>query len=210
MDWTNVSVAAITVVGTLGGGIVTQVFAIRSKRIDAQMQRVYRTEELRELGRKEATDEKRAIYAALNTAAHSLRAAARSYLDEKRDGRSPDLAGLQGAWDTLRESYSRAQMVLSDRAIDFASEANRCLGIGHRAVLEVDASDPAAVAAVDFYVNDTLGFAVRLLRSGIREDLGLESAADIDLNERLATLKQTRKEFDRRARTDTPQPDPHG
>ncbi|WP_156910413.1 hypothetical protein [Nocardia mangyaensis] len=39
MDWTNVAVAAITVAGTLGGGIVTQVFAIRSKRIDAKTQR---------------------------------------------------------------------------------------------------------------------------------------------------------------------------
>ncbi|MFD3701861.1 hypothetical protein ACFWUP_01815 [Nocardia sp. NPDC058658] len=132
MDWTNVAVASITVVGTLGGGIVTQVFAIRSKRVDAKVQRDNRAEELRELTRKESTDEKRTVYADLNSTAHSCRAATRHYLDEKCGGRTPDLAKFEAAREALRESYSRAQMVVSDRALDFASEVNRCLDVGHR------------------------------------------------------------------------------
>ncbi|MFE1593094.1 hypothetical protein [Nocardia sp. NPDC058705] len=195
MDWTNVAVASITVVGTLGGGIVTQVFAIRSKRIDAKVQRDNRAEELRELTRKESTDEKRTVYADLNSTAHSCRAATRHYLDEKCGGRTPDLAKFEAAREALRESYSRAQMVVSDRALDFASEVNRCLDIGHRTALELDPTDTVAVAALYHYVDDTLGSAVRLLRRAIREDLGIEPDVDADLDGRLITLRSTRREF---------------
>ncbi|MFC4377740.1 hypothetical protein ACFO5K_27045 [Nocardia halotolerans] len=195
MDWTNVAVASITVAGTLGGGIVTQVFAIRSKRIDAQAQRDNRAEELRELTRKEASDEKRSVYASLNTAAHSCRAAIRHYLDEKCGGRPADLAKFESAQAALRDSYSRAQMVVSDRALDFASEVNRCLDIGHRAALEIDENDAAAVAALYRYVDVTLGSAVRLLRRAIREDLGIEPDVDADLDGRLIELRATRREF---------------
>lgn len=202
MDWTNVAVASITVVGTLGGGIVTQVFAIRSKRIDANVQRANRAEELRELTRKEATDEKRSVYANLNTAAHSCRTAIRLHLDEKSGGRTPDLAKFEAAREALREGYSRAQMVVSDRALDFASEVNRCLDIGHRAALEVDGNDPVAVAALYRYVDDSLGFGVRLLRRAIREDLGIEPDVDADLDGHLVSLKGMRHEFVRRGTSD--------
>ncbi len=201
MDWTNVAVASITVVGTLGGGLVTQVFAIRSKRIDANVQRDNRAEELRELTRKEATDEKRSAYASLNTAAHSCRAAIRHHVDEKCGGRTPDIAKFEAVREVLRDSYSRAQMVVSDRALDFASEVNRCLDIGHRAALELDENDAVAVAALYRYVDDALGFGVRLLRRAIREDLGIEPDADADLEGRLVSLRQMRHEFVRR---DTP------
>ncbi|MGY0498679.1 hypothetical protein ACWZHB_09315 [Nocardia sp. FBN12] len=204
MDWTNVAVASITVAGTLGGGIVTQAFAIRSKRIDANVQRDNRAEELRELTRKEATDERRTVYAGLNTAAHSCRAATRHYLDEKCGGRTPDLAKFEVAREALRDSYSRAQMVVSDRALDFASEVNRCLDIGHRAALELDASDAVAVAALYHFVDDSLGFAVRLLRRAIREDLGIEPDVDADLDGRLVELRATRHEFVGRDTSDVP------
>ncbi|MFD6397086.1 hypothetical protein [Nocardia sp. NPDC060249] len=195
MDWTNVAVASITVAGTLGGGIVTQVFAIRSKRIDAKAQRDNRAEELRELTRKEATDEKRAVYASLNTTAHSCRAAVRHYLDEKCGGRTPDLAKFEAAREALRDSYSRAQMVVSDRALDFASEVNRCLDIGHRTALELDENDPVAVEALYRFVDDSLGFGVRLLRRAIREDLGIEPGVDADLGDHLVSLRGMRHEF---------------
>ncbi|WP_157102149.1 hypothetical protein [Nocardia caishijiensis] len=195
MDWTNVAVASITVAGTLGGGIVTQVFAIRSKRIDAKAQRDNRAEELRELARKESTDEKRSVYASLNTAAHSCRTAIRHHLDEKCGGRPADLAKFEAAREALRDSYSRAQMVVSDRALDFASEVNRCLDIGHRAALEIDENDSVAVAALYHYVDVSLGSAVRLLRRAIREDLGIAPDADTDLDGRLAELRLVRHAF---------------
>ncbi|MFF2082914.1 hypothetical protein ACFVVM_04030 [Nocardia sp. NPDC058176] len=206
MDWTNVAVAAITVVGTLGGGVVTQVFAIRSKRIDVQVQRDNRAEELRELTRKEATDEKRTIYAGLNTAAHSCRAAIRHHLDERCGGRTPDLAKFVAAREVLHESYSRAQMVVSDRALDFASEVNRCLDIGHRAALEIDVNDAVAVAALYRFVDDSLGFGVRLLRRAIREDLGIEPGVDADLGERLVTLRGMRHDYVRGDTSDVTAP----
>ncbi|MEV4153046.1 hypothetical protein AB0J48_08515 [Nocardia salmonicida] len=202
MDWTNVAVASITVVGTLGGGIVTQAFAIRSKRIDAKVQRDNRAEELRELTRKEATDEKRTVYAGLNTTAHSCRAAIRHYLDEKCGGRTPDHAKFEAAREALRDTYSRAQMVLSDRALDFASEVNRCLDVGHRASLELDENDAVAVAALYRFVDDSLGFGVRLLRRAIREDLGIEAGVDADLDGHLVTLRSRRHEFVRRDTSD--------
>lgn len=195
MDWTNVAVASITVVGTLGGAIVSQVFAIRSKRIDAKVQRDNRAEELRELTRKEATDEKRAAYARLNTTAHSCRAAIRHHLDEKCGGRAPDLVKFEAAREALRDSYSHAQMVVSDRALDFASEVNHCLDIGHRAALELDENDAVAVAALYRFVNDSLGFGVRLLRRAIREDLGIESGGDADLDDRLVSLRGMRLDY---------------
>ncbi|MFC9473456.1 hypothetical protein ACFTS5_14855 [Nocardia sp. NPDC056952] len=204
MDWTNVAVASITVVGTLGGGIVTQAFAIRSKRIDAKVQRDNRAEELRELARKEATDEKRAVYADLNTTAHSCRTAIRHYLDEKSGGRTPDLVRFEEAREALRVSYSRAQMVVSDRALDFASEVNRCLDIAHRTALELDENDAAEVAALYRFLDDSVGFGVRLLRRAIREDLGIEPGADADLGSRLVSLRGMRHEFVGRERPDVP------
>jgi hypothetical protein len=204
MDWTNVAVASITVVGTLGGGIVTQVFAIRSKRIDAKVQRDNRAEELRELSRKEATDEKRAVYAGLNTAAHSCRTAIRHYLDEKCGGRTPDLVKFEAAREVLRDSYSRAQMVVSDRALDFASEVNRCLDIAHRTALELDENDPVAVAALYRFLDNSVGSGVRLLRRAIREDLGIDPGADADLGGRLVALREMRHAFVGSERPDVP------
>lgn len=203
MDWTNVAVASITVVGTLGGGIVTQVFAIRSKRIDTKAQRDNRAEELRELTRKEATDEKRTVYASLNTAAHSCRTAIRHHLDDKCGGRTPDLAKLEAAREALRDSYSRAQMVVSDRALDFASEVNRSLDVGYRAAIDIDATDAVAVAALYGFVDDSLGFGVRVLRRAIREDLGIEPGADADLDGHLVMLRANRHEFVRKDTSDT-------
>ncbi|MGW6698060.1 hypothetical protein [Nocardia sp. NPDC055049] len=204
MDWTNVAVASITVVGTLGGGVVTQVFAIRSKRIDAKVQLDNRAEELRELTRKEATDEKRAVYADLNTTAHSCRTAIRHYLDEKSGGRTPDLAKFDTAREALRDSYSRAQMVVSDRALDFASEVNRCLDIAHRTALQLDENDAVEVAALYRFLDESVGFGVRLLRRAIREDLGIEPGADADLGGRLVSLREMRHEFVGRQRPDVP------
>ncbi|TCJ97289.1 hypothetical protein [Nocardia alba] len=203
MDWTNVAVASITVVGTLGGGIVTQVFAIRSKRIDTKAQRDNRAEELRELTRKEATDEKRTVYASLNTTAHSCRTAIRHHLDDKCGGHTPDLAKLEAAREALRDSYSRAQMVVSDRALDFASEVNRSLDVGYRAAIDIDANDAVAVAALYGFVDDSLGFGVRVLRRAIREDLGIEPGADADLDGHLVVLRSNRHEFVRKDTSDT-------
>ncbi|APE34979.1 hypothetical protein BOX37_14630 [Nocardia mangyaensis] len=95
----------------------------------------------------------------------------------------------------LRDSYSRAQMVVSDRALDFASEVNRCLDIGHRAALELDENDAVAVAALYRFVDDSLGFRVRLLRRAIREDLGIEPGVDAELDDRLVSLRGMRHDY---------------
>ncbi|WP_378736073.1 hypothetical protein [Nocardia brasiliensis] len=194
LDWTNVSVAAITAAGTLSGGIATQFYALRAKRMDTQLQRDQRAEELRELARKEASDEKRAAYAALNTSAHYFRTAARRYLAE-RAGTSPEPEKFHSAWEALRDSYARSQMVLSDNALAIASEVSRCMDAGHQAVIDADTTDLARITELEHYLNDTLGFAVRLLRRALREDLGIHTADDVDLDERRRALRDKRHEL---------------
>ncbi|GAA5107723.1 hypothetical protein [Nocardia iowensis] len=207
-DWSNVAVAAMTVAGTLGGAVVTQIFAIRGKRIDARLQRALRTDELRELARKEATDEKRSAYADLNSAAHYFRTAARRYLAERR-GTESDRERFEAAWEKLRDSYSRAQMVLSDPALAVASEVSRCMDVGRQAVLDVDPSEPAQVTAVDHYLAETLGYAVRLLRRALRDDLGIETPSGAELlDNRRAALRNRRRQFVSNAQQ-PPLPLPH-
>ncbi|KIA60837.1 hypothetical protein [Nocardia vulneris] len=194
LDWTNVSVAAITAAGTLSGGIATQLYALRAKRIDNQLQRELRAEELRELAVKEASDEKRAAYAALNTSAHYFRTAARRYLAE-RAGTAPEPEKFHNAWEALRDSYARSQMVLSDDALVIASEVSRCMDAGRQAVIDADTAAPARIAELEQYLNETLGFAVRLLRRALREDLGIRAAYDVNLDERCQALKEKRHQL---------------
>ncbi|WP_433520977.1 hypothetical protein ACQPZ2_26770 [Nocardia pseudovaccinii] len=189
--------------GTLGGGIVTQFYAIRGKRIDAQLQRDHRAEERLALAHKETIDEKRAAYAALNASAHYFRTTARRYLAEK-DSANAAPEKFATAWEALRDSYARAQMVLSDRALDIASEVNRCIEEGHQAALDIETNETEQVAALDHYLDDTLGFAVRLLRRALREDLGIQPPSDVDLDERLEMLEgMRRRQFGRRGYRDT-------
>ncbi|WP_067719672.1 hypothetical protein [Nocardia yamanashiensis] len=186
--------SATTATATLGGAALTQFFGIRSKRVDARLQSAVRAEEMAETARKEELSEKRSCYAGLNTSVHYFRAVARRYLAMKGtpDG---DVAKLEAAWEALRENYAHAQMVLSDRALDVASEVTRYAEVGHREVLDVDPADVDRVARIERFLADDMGAAVRLLRRALREDVGIAPPADVDIDARLIDLRAERLRY---------------
>ncbi|WP_040736501.1 hypothetical protein [Nocardia tenerifensis] len=190
-DITNVAVAAITAISTLGGTIAAQFFALRSKRLDTEIQSRERVEDRRETARKDALDEKRSLYAELSTSAHYFRTAGRRYLAEKAAG-SADPSRFDAAWENFREGYARAQMVLSDRAIFVTSEVSRCIDAGYQAALDVSTGSAERITAIDTYLNKDVGFATRTLRHALREDVGIELPAHVDLDDRVAELERMR------------------
>ncbi|UGT41146.1 hypothetical protein LTV02_35230 [Nocardia yamanashiensis] len=194
LDWTSVAVSATTATATLGGAALTQFFGIRSKRVDARLQSAVRAEERAETARKEELSEKRSCHAALNTSVHYFRAVARRYLARKGTP-DADVTKLEAAWEALRENYAHAQMVLSDRALDVASEVTRYVEVGHRDVLDVDPADADRVARIEGFLADDMGAAVRLLRRALREDLGIAPPAEVDIDARLVDLRAARRSY---------------
>lgn len=183
-DLTALAVAFAGIVGTLGATALTQRAAARDKRLDATIQRDVRAEERRESVRAAAHEEKRAIYVELNAAAREYHHVGHDYLmDKLRRAEPEDLEQLEMARTKYRGVYSRAQMVLPDRALDVANEVNECLGHSYRALHDIhDGLDRSiTVEKLHQWYDKPLSDAVGLLRRVLREDLGVaEPSTDID------------------------------
>lgn len=183
--------ASATLIGTLGGALVTQRYTLRGKRIDAETASRERAEQRREDARTAAADRMRSTYVELNSRAHYFRSAARRYVAEHAHGRPADSAKLDAAWENYRESYALAQMILSERALTIASAVSRCMDDARDAVVDTDgrAED---LAHLDGYLYTSLGSAVRMLRHALRADLGTEPADLVPVEDRVAEIERLR------------------
>lgn len=195
-DLTGVVVAVITasatLVGTLGGTLTAQRYALRGRRLDAEINSRERAEQRQEDARTIAADQQRSAYVDLNSCAHYFRSAARRYLADRVREAQPDSTKFDAAWEDYRESYARAQMVLSERALTIASAVSRCLDDAMEAVAAVDVDQVDGVIALDNYLYNPLGNAVRMLRHALRADLGTEPADTVALEDRVAKLEELR------------------
>lgn len=184
--------ASTTLIGTLGGTVMTQRYALRAKRLDAENQRRDRNEQRQEEARTVAADRMRSIYAELNTCAHYFRSAARRYLADRARGGSAESADFDTAWEKYRESYAQAQMVLSERALTIASAVGRCMDDAREAVIDIDISRADDLTNLDNYLYKSLGNAVRMLRHTLRADLGAEPQDEVPIGDRVAELRHLR------------------
>jgi len=129
-ELTTVLVAVLGVLGTLLSPVLVQQIASRAKRLEFDLHRQQQLDDRSESRRREALDERRAAYAALNTAARRYTQALRAYLRAISGGEvsGEDEAALALARQAYRDLYSDAQMVFPDKVLAVASSVNEGLG----------------------------------------------------------------------------------
>lgn len=189
VDWTTLTTAVVSVLGTLGGGLIAQRAAIRDKRVDADRQD-RRAEAERAAGAAAtALDAKRALYVELNATASAYRQAClTSLLDDRTlpgQEREVSTKPLSEARSAYRAAYARAQMTLPEFVLSVVSEVTAAIALGARLIVALERSgeqDPEALAGAREWCAAGVGNAVWLLRAVLRWDLGVtaDGADDSD------------------------------
>lgn len=175
-DLTPLAVALVGVAGTMGAPWLTQ----RARRADARDQSE-RDERAREASRTDQLfEEKRALYAALNSVTRAYRSALRDCASVEPSHGS--LEALEQSRMAYREQFAQAEMVLPPRPFEVAVVVNEHLGYGYKLIISRFAGDPLeAVSEVLTLVRGPVAEAVELLRLALREDLGVvEPVADLE------------------------------
>jgi hypothetical protein len=183
-DLTTVVVAVLGVIGTLSSPLLAQRIAARAKQQEFNLQSQQRREELQEAQRREAFEERRSLYARLNTAARQYNQALREYLRMVKTGSvtAEGRAELAQARDSFRDLYSDAQMMLPDRVLEAAAEVSAGLGEAYGMIKRLESGAPRAgstgsqaetVEVAHKYCSVTLYDCIADLRQLMREDLGV-------------------------------------
>lgn len=191
----GLAVAAVGVVGTLCAAVGAQVATLRGKRIDAEIQRAQRVEDLADSARKQEFEEKRAAYSDLNAAVRDYRMSLHDCVMRLGLESAEDLSGVEATRLRFREMYARAQMVVPDRILDVAAEVDLGLSNSHRTLLGIADSGHAADDAEKLHrwLDGPGSKAVWLLRRVLREDIGVALPV-ADLHVELESLRQARAE----------------
>lgn len=181
---TTVLVAILGVAGTLTSPLLGQRIAARAKQQEFELQRQQRLEERAEAQQRRAFEERRSMYAGLNTAARQYTQELRAYLrmiaahaitDEGR-------TDLSKARQTFRDLYSDAQMILPDKVLDAAASVSEGLGRAYGMVKRLEIGKPSTNPAegpaetIDIaheYCRVTLYDLIIEVRQLMREDLGV-------------------------------------
>jgi len=183
-DLTTVVVAVLGVAGTLLSPLLGQRAVARAKQQEYDLQHRQRLEERTEAQRRTAFEERRSLYARLNTAARQYTQELRAYLRMITAGAVTDegMADLAGARQAYRDVYSDAQMILPDKVSDAAVSVNEGLGQAYGIVKQLESGQPPASSADDQaeaseraqeYCRVTLYNLIGDLRQLMREDLGV-------------------------------------
>lgn len=192
-DVTTVVVAILGAVGTLSSPLLTQRIADRSKRQDFEFETQRRREDRHEDDRRSVTQERRAIYAQLNTAARQYEQAVYHYLRVIAEGpaRPDQQAELVAARETFRELYSDAQMILPDRVLAAAMDMSYGLGQAYGKARRLERrlySEPSGgtppddpgetIEAARAYCHGDVYQLIIRLRGLMRQDLGVSEPTD--------------------------------
>ncbi len=192
-DVATVVVAILGVAGTLSSPLLAQRIADRAKRQDFEFEMQRRREDRHEDDRRAATQERRAIYAKLNTTARQYEQAIYQYLRVISNGpaRPGQEAELVAARETFRELYSDAQMILPDQVLAAAMEMSYGLGQAYGKARRLErrrrsepSGDPPAddlaesIEAARAYCHGDVYQLIIKVRGLMRQDLGVSEPAD--------------------------------
>jgi type II secretory pathway pseudopilin PulG len=183
-DLTTVVVAVLGVAGTLSSPLLAQRIAARAKQQEFSLQSQQRREELQEVRRRQAFEERRSLYASLNTAARQYNQALREYLRMVTAGSvtEDERSELSQARATFRDLYSDAQMILPDRVLQAAAKVSGSLGDAYGMIKRLESGRPRANSAegtaetfevAHEYCRVTIYDLITDLRQLMREDLGV-------------------------------------
>jgi len=188
---TTVLVAILGVFGTLSSPLLGQRIAARARQQEFDLQRQQRLEARDAARQREAFEERRTIYARLNTAARHYTQELRAYLRMVRDGAvaAEGQDRLEKARQTYRDLYSDAQMIFPDKVLKAAVPVNTCLGDTYGMIKRLEAGKPRPETADEppdtfesahEYCSLTLYDLIDNLRQLMREDLGVSDPASLN------------------------------
>jgi len=178
-DGPALAIAAIGVVGTLASAVVTQWIATRTRREDLQEERHRQQVEQAQSSTQTSLKERQACYVALNSATRQYVTAINQHLHHLQLGAITygQLHELDHAKGEHRDRYSEAQMIVGDRVLRAASEANQALssayGVARR--LERDRGESGEALEAALADVDNLWALVGGMRAVMREDLGVSA-----------------------------------
>ncbi|WP_194927077.1 hypothetical protein [Catenulispora pinisilvae] len=135
MDSSNIVVAVVGVAGTLAGSGLSQWSATRNRRTDSENLRRDRADDRANASQAAARTEKLSLYSDYNASARAYRVACQDMLFDWERGHSPiDDTRVERIREDYLRLYAQAQMIMSDRALEIASEINQLLAEGYRMV----------------------------------------------------------------------------
>jgi hypothetical protein len=188
---TTVLVAILGVMGTLSSPLLGQRIAARAKQQEFDLQHQERLEARADAQQRETFEERRTMYARLNTAARRYIQELRTYLRMLQDNvlTADGRDRLEEARQTYRNLYSDAQMILPDKVLAAAVPVNTGLGDAYGMIKRLEAARSQRETALD--PGDTLERAHELcrvtlydlidnLRQLMREDLGVSDATRLN------------------------------
>lgn len=188
-DVTTVVIAVLGAIGTLSSPLLTQWVGNRAKRQDFEFESQRRQEDRHEDSRRSVLQERRAIYAQLNTAARQYEQAIYEYLRVISEAAATpeQLAELTKARESFRELYSDAQMIIPDTVLAAAADVSAGLGQAYGRARRLERRSSGGGATTD--PEDTIeaarafcrGDVYRLiinLRRLMRLDLGVSGPTD--------------------------------
>ncbi|MEU9196835.1 hypothetical protein [Streptomyces hundungensis] len=197
MDVSTLVAAAIGVVGTLGGTLGGAVLGERANRTQNQRADRQRAEERAD----RIQQDRRDLYARLNTTARAYRVAARDAVHASERGESVDPTNLDAAKEAWAEEYSQAQLALPKDVLEVASTLNRALGVGYTVVKQLPSGpgQDEAYRRARTWFDSPLSDGVYLLRVALRHDLGVEPQPRFEQTraQELATLDSERRHLER-------------
>jgi hypothetical protein len=185
----TVVVAVVGAIGTLSSPLLTQWIGNRAKRQEFELEAHRRQEDRHEDSRRSLLQERRVIYAQLNTAARQYEQAIYEYLRVISEAEpTPEQQGeLLAARKRFRELYSDAQMVVPDKVLGSAMDVSAGLGEAYGKARRLERR-PSAVGAVDdlgraieaarAYCHQDVYRLILDLRALMREDLGVSEPTD--------------------------------
>jgi DNA repair exonuclease SbcCD ATPase subunit len=188
-DVTTVAVAVLGVVGTLSSPLLTQWVGNRAKRQEFELEAQRRQEDRHEDSRRSVLQERRAIYAQLNTAARQYEQAVYEYLRVISEvAPTPEQrAELMEARESFRELYSDAQMIIPDKVLAAAMEVSAGLGEAYGKARRLEqrlsgggaADDPEeTIETARAYCRGDVYRLIIKLRELMRQDLGVSGPTD--------------------------------
>ncbi|MFB8398266.1 hypothetical protein [Streptomyces yangpuensis] len=167
-------IAAVGVVGTLGGALLTQRGAERAKRREMELLRGH--EEIRDY-----LALRRTCYADLNRDARQFTTALNRHLHVMRERavEDADREALDEAKDAQRDRYSEAQMIAPDAVLGPASAVNHALSRVYGQVKRLERGAPEEGEAMATVSRDQqeIWALLREMRAAMRADLGVSDGS---------------------------------
>jgi hypothetical protein len=177
-DFTAVVVAVVSVAGTLGGATLAQRTSLRQKEIEAKTQRLAAAEEREAAAHAANLAERKDLCAEMNMSAHAYRARCNDVVRSLEGYQLPFPSNEPSLRDeaksarvAFRVAYSHAQMMLSERTLQYVEVIAQCLG--HAYGLMIESSIEHTSVAIE-WINGPCVDGLSLLRSALREELGID------------------------------------